>query len=66
MVHLVEGQYHRPLTGLCVNQHGDAAILVVRSGRRPPIAWSTCLEAIGVEPLGEVASFVPTTAGSQP
>jgi len=43
----------------------DAAILVVRSGRRPPIAWSTCLEAIGVEPLGEVASFVPSTAESQ-
>jgi hypothetical protein len=40
----------------------DAAILVVRSGRRPPAAWSTCLEAIGVEPLGEVVSFVPTTA----
>ena len=40
----------------------DAVILVVRSGRRPPAAWSTCLEAIGVEPLGEVVSFVPTTA----
>ena len=40
----------------------DAAILVIRSGRRPPAAWSTCLEAIGVEPLGEVVSFVPTTA----
>ena len=44
----------------------DAAILVVRSGHRPPAAWSTCLEAIGVEPLGEVVSFVPTPVGSQP
>jgi hypothetical protein len=44
----------------------DAAILVVRSGHRPPAAWSTSLEAIGVEPLGEVVSFVPTTVGSQP
>ena len=44
----------------------DAAILVIRSGRRPPAAWSTCLEAIGVEPLGEVVSFVPTTAAGQP
>jgi hypothetical protein len=44
----------------------DAAILVVRSGHRPPAAWSTCLEAIGVEPLGEVVSFVPTPVGRQP
>ena len=44
----------------------DAAILVVRSGQRPPAAWFTSLEAIGVEPLGEVVSFVPTTAGCQP
>lgn len=44
----------------------DAAILVVRSGHRPPAAWSTSLEAIGVEPLGEVVSFVPPTAESQP
>ena len=44
----------------------DAAILVVRSGHRPPAAWSTSLQAIGVEPLGEVVSFVPTTVGSQP
>jgi hypothetical protein len=42
----------------------DAAILVVRSGRRPPACWSTCLEAIGVEPLGEVVSFAPPTAGT--
>lgn len=44
----------------------DAAILVVRSGYRPPAAWSTSLEAIGVEPLGAVVSFVPPTAESQP
>lgn len=37
----------------------DAAILVVRSGHAPPAAWSTALMAIGVEPLGEVISFVP-------
>ena len=42
----------------------DAAILVVRSGHRPPACWSTCLEAIGVEPLGEVVSFVPPAAGN--
>jgi hypothetical protein len=51
---------------LVVSSGCDAAILVVRSGRRPPMAWSTCLEAIGVEPLGEVASFVPPAAESQP
>ncbi|MFM7207708.1 MAG: hypothetical protein ACKO4T_13685 [Planctomycetaceae bacterium] len=37
----------------------DAVILVVRSGHEPPPAWSTALEAIGVEPLGAVLSFVP-------
>ena len=49
---------------LVVSSGCDAAILVVRSGRRPPACWSTCLEAIGVEPLGEVVSFVPTLAGT--
>lgn len=49
---------------LVVSSGCDAAILVVRSGRRPPACWSTCLEAIGVEPLGEVVSFVPPAAGN--
>ena len=51
---------------LVVSSGCDAAILVVRSGSRPPACWSTCLEAIGVEPLGEVVSFVPTSAGPLP
>ena len=49
---------------LVVSSGCDAAILVVRSGHRPPACWSTCLEAIGVEPLGEVVSFVPPAAGN--
>lgn len=44
---------------LIVSAGCDAAILVVRSGHEPPPAWSTALEAIGVEPLGAVLSFVP-------
>ncbi len=51
---------------LVVSSGCDAAILVVRSGSRPPACWSTCLEAIGVEPLGEVVSFVPTSTGPLP
>ena len=54
------GRIHR--TRLLVASSGcDAAILVVRSGHAPPAAWSTSLQAIGVEPLGEVISFVPAS-----
>jgi len=35
----------------------DAAILVRREDRPAPGAWSPALEAIGVEPLGEVVAF---------
>ncbi|MFM7413767.1 MAG: hypothetical protein ACKO6E_11255 [Planctomycetota bacterium] len=35
----------------------DAAILVRREDRPAPAAWSPVLEAIGVEPLGEVVAF---------
>jgi len=35
----------------------DAAILVRREHRPAPGAWSPALEAIGVEPLGEVVAF---------
>jgi len=35
----------------------DAAILVRREDRPAPAAWSPALEAIGVEPLGEVVAF---------
>jgi hypothetical protein len=35
----------------------DAAILVRRPERTAPAAWGAALEAIGVEPLGEVISF---------
>lgn len=35
----------------------DAAILVRREDRPAPAGWSVALEAIGVEPLGEVISF---------
>ena len=52
------GRIHRQrllvATGGC-----DAAILIRRSGRPPSTAWAVALEAIGVEPLGEVLSFVP-------
>lgn len=41
----------------------DAAILVRRDDRPAPAAWSVALEAIGVEPLGEVISFAATAAG---
>lgn len=56
------GRIHRQrlliATGGC-----DAAILIRRSGREPSTAWAVALEAIGVEPLGEVLSFVPQTTG---
>ena len=58
------GRIHRQRL-LVASSGCDAAILVVRSGGRSPGGWSACLEAIGVEPLGEVVSFVPTTAGGQ-
>ena len=57
------GRIHRQrlliATGGC-----DAAILIRRSGREPSTAWAVALEAIGVEPLGEVLSFVPQTTGA--
>lgn len=53
---------------LVVSLGCDAAILVVRAGRQPPPAWSTALEAVGLEPLGEVVSFVaiPTRSDESP
>ena len=42
----------------------DAAILVRRDDRPAPPAWSVALEAIGVEPLGEVISFARGTGGA--
>ena len=42
----------------------DAAILVRPADREPPAAWSAVLEAIGVEPLGEVVSFAPPHGGA--
>ena len=54
------GRIHRQRL-LVASSGCDAAILVVRSGHAPPAAWSTSLEAIGVEPLGEVISFVPAS-----
>jgi hypothetical protein len=54
------GRIHRQRL-LLTSSGCDAAILVVRSGGRAPPGWSACLEAIGVEPLGEVVSFVPPT-----
>lgn len=41
----------------------DAAILVRRDDRPAPAAWSVALEAIGVEPLGEVISFAAGAGG---
>lgn len=55
------GRIHRQRL-LLASSGCDAAILVVRSGGRTPAGWSACLEAIGVEPLGEVVSFVPPAA----
>jgi hypothetical protein len=55
------GRIHRQRL-LVASTGCDAAILVVRSGHAPPAAWSTSLEAIGVEPLGEVISFVPASS----
>jgi hypothetical protein len=40
----------------------DAAILVRREARAAPPGWSVALEAIGVEPLGEVISFAARPA----
>lgn len=37
----------------------DAAIFVRKAGRPAPAAWGVALEAIGVEPLGEVVAFAP-------
>jgi hypothetical protein len=43
----------------------DAAILVRTADREPPAAWAAVLEALGVEPLGEVVSLAaPDTAGT--
>jgi hypothetical protein len=45
----------------------DAAILVRKGSREAPASWGVALEAIGVEPLGEVISFatpVETTTGT--
>jgi hypothetical protein len=40
----------------------DAAILVRRENHSAPSGWSVALEAIGVEPLGEVVSFATQPA----
>lgn len=58
------GRIHRHRL-LVASSGCDAAMLVIRSGGRAPAAWSTCLAAIGVEPLGEVRSFVPDGEESQ-
>lgn len=42
----------------------DAAILVRRDDRPAPSGWSVALEAIGVEPLGEVISFARGCGGA--
>lgn len=55
------GRIHRHRL-LVASSGCDAAILVIRSGGRAPAGWSSCLQAIGVEPLGEVVSFVPPSA----
>lgn len=57
------GRIHRQRL-LVASSGCDAAILVVRSGHSPPAAWSTSLQAIGVEPLGEVISFVPPSTAA--
>jgi len=44
----------------------DAAILVRRAGHDFPTGWHVALEAIGVEPLGEVVSFAPPAADAAP
>lgn len=49
----------------------DAAILVRKAGRPAPAAWGPALQAIGVEPLGEVISCAPgepapTASGDSP
>ncbi len=41
----------------------DAAILVRRGNRPAPAAWAVTLEALGIEPLGEVVSFAPPVGG---
>ena len=41
----------------------DAAILVRKGNREPPATWAVTLEALGVEPLGEVMSFAPPFGG---
>lgn len=55
---------------LVVTAGCDAAILVRKAGRPAPAAWGPALEAIGVEPLGEVISCVPgepaTASGDLP
>lgn len=45
----------------------DAAIVVRREDRPAPPGWSVALEAIGVEPLGEVISFaMPQADAARP
>lgn len=44
----------------------DAAILVRREDRPAPSGWSVALEAIGVEPLGEVVSFAAPSPAAAP
>jgi hypothetical protein len=43
----------------------DAAILVRRADREPRAAWSAVLEALGVEPLGEVVSLPPPSFAAE-
>lgn len=55
------GPIRRPR--LLVMSHGcEAVILVRRADQAPMAAAATVLAGLGIEPLGEVLTFVPTTA----
>ncbi|MEX0669230.1 MAG: hypothetical protein WD060_02080 [Pirellulales bacterium] len=56
------GRIHRQRL-LIASSGCDAAILVCKGNRPPPATWAVTLEAIGVEPLGEVVSFAPPAGG---
>ncbi len=52
---------------LLVASHGCEAAIIVRRTRRPQgTAIEAALEAIGIEPLGEVVTFVEDTATAPP
>ncbi|MFM8735547.1 MAG: hypothetical protein ACKOC8_10175 [Pirellulales bacterium] len=55
------GRIHRQRL-LLASTGCDAAIFVRKAGRPAPSSWGVALEAIGVEPLGEVISCVPGDA----